>query len=41
MTSLNDLQQDLKNVSDNVLGDLDAEDRVRMFLKAAAEGQDD
>jgi len=41
MTSLNDLQQDLKNVSDNVLSNLSAEERVRMFLKAAAEGQDD
>jgi len=41
MKRLNDLKHDVKNVQDNVLGDLDAEERVRMFLKAAAEGQDD
>jgi hypothetical protein len=41
MKRLTDLQHDVKNVQDNVLGDLDADDRVRMFLKAAAGDQDD
>ncbi|MDL0123518.1 hypothetical protein [Halobacterium salinarum] len=41
MKRLTELQHDVKNVQDNVLGDLDADDRVRMFLKAAAEGQED
>ncbi|WP_254538933.1 hypothetical protein [Halomarina litorea] len=41
MKRLTDLQHDVKNVQDTVLGDLDADERVRMFLKAAAEGQDD
>ena len=41
MKRLTDLQQDVKNVRDTVLTDLDADERVRIFLKAAAEGQDD
>lgn len=41
MKRITDLRHDVKNVQDNVLGDLDPEERVRMFLKAAAEGQDD
>jgi hypothetical protein len=41
MKGLTDLQHDVKNVQDNVLGDLDADERVRMFLKAAAGGQDE
>jgi len=41
MTRITDLHQDLKNVQDNVLGDLDADERVRMFLKAAAEDRED
>jgi hypothetical protein len=41
MKRLTDLQHDVKNVQDGVLGDLDADERVRMFLKAAAGDQDD
>ena len=41
MERLTDLRHDVKNVQDNVLGDLDADERVRMFLKAAAEGLED
>lgn len=41
MKRINDLQQDFKSVSDNVLGDLSTEERIRMYVKAAAEGQDD
>jgi hypothetical protein len=41
MTRISDLHQDVKNVQDTVLGDLEADERVRMFLKAAAEGEDD
>lgn len=41
MTSIDDLHHDLKNVSDTVLRDLDTEERIRIFAKAAAEGEDD
>ncbi|GAB6880736.1 hypothetical protein JCM17823_30210 [Halorubrum gandharaense] len=41
MKRLTDLRHDVKNVQDTVLADLDADERVRMFLKAAADGQDD
>ncbi|SDK19987.1 hypothetical protein SAMN05216226_1412 [Halovenus aranensis] len=41
MKRLTDLRHDVKNVQDNVLGDLDVDERVRMFLKAAAEGKED
>ena len=41
MTRITDLHQDVETAQDAVLGDLDADERVRMFLKAAAEGQDD
>lgn len=41
MKRLTDLRHDVKNVQDNVLGDLDADERVRMFLKAAAGDQDE
>ena len=41
MKRLTDLQRDVKNVQDTVLTDLDADERVRMFLKAAAEGKED
>lgn len=34
MTSIDDLQHDLKSVSDSVLGDLSPEERVSMFAKA-------
>jgi hypothetical protein len=40
MTSIDDLHHDLKNVSDTVLGDLDAEERIRVFAKEAADGND-
>lgn len=36
-----DLKDDLESVSDNVLGDLGAEERIRMYVKAAAKGQDE
>ena len=38
MTSIDDLHHDLKNVSDTVLRDLDAEERIRVFAKEAAKG---
>jgi len=41
MKRINDLQHDLKDVSDNVLGNLSTEERIRMYLKAAAEDQDE
>jgi hypothetical protein len=41
MTRITDLHQDVKTVQDTVLGDLDADERVRMFLKAAAEDHED
>ena len=41
MKRLSDLQRDVKNVQDTVLTDLDADERVRMFLTAAAEGLED
>ena len=37
MNRLTDLKHDVKNVQDTVLADLDTEQRVRMFVKAAAE----
>lgn len=37
MNRLTDLKHDVKNVQDTVLVDLDTEQRVRMFVKAAAE----
>ena len=41
MTSIDDLKHDLKGVSDTVLRDLDTEDRIRVFAKEAAEGNDE
>lgn len=41
MKRINDLQHDLKNVSDNVLGNLSTGERIRMFMKAAAEDRED
>jgi len=41
MKGLTDFKRDVKDVQDNVLGDLDPEERTRMFLKAAAAGQDE
>jgi len=40
MTSIDDLQHDLKGVSDTVLGDLSTEERIRVFAKEAADGND-
>lgn len=37
MKRINDLQHDLQSVSDNVLGDLSTEERIRMHVEAAAE----
>ena len=41
MTRITDLHQDVETAQDAVLGGLDADERVRMFLKAAAEGKED
>jgi len=41
MKRIDDLKHDVNNVQDNVLGDLDGEERVRMFLKAAAEDREE
>ncbi|GAB6880737.1 hypothetical protein JCM17823_30110 [Halorubrum gandharaense] len=41
MTSIDDLQHDLKRVSDAALGDLDAEERLRLFIKAAADDREE
>jgi len=41
MTSIDDLHHDLKGVSDNVLGDLDTEERLRLFIQEAAEDRED
>jgi hypothetical protein len=40
MTSIDDLQHDLKGVSDTVLGNLSTEERIRVFAKEAAAGND-
>ena len=40
MTSIDDLKHDLKGVSDTVLGDLSTEERIRVFAKEAADGND-
>jgi len=40
MTSIDDLQHDLKGVSDTVLGNLSTEERIRVFAKEAADGND-
>lgn len=41
MTSIDDLKHDLKGVSDGVLGDLDTEERLRVFIKEAAEDREE
>lgn len=41
MKRITDLQHDLKNVRDKQLGDLSTKERIQIFLKAAAEGQDE
>lgn len=41
MKRLTDLKHDVKNVQDTVLGDLDTQERVRLFMKAAAEDRED
>lgn len=41
MTSIDDLKHDLKGVSDTVLGDLDTEERLRLFIQEAAEDRED
>ena len=41
MTSIDDLHHDLKNVSDTVLGDLSTEERIRVFAKEAADGNEE
>jgi len=40
MTSIDDLKHDLKGVSDTVLGNLSTEERIRVFAKEAADGND-
>ena len=41
MTSIDDLQRDVKGVSDTILGDLSTEERIRIFAKKAAEGDEE
>jgi len=41
MTSIDDLRNDVKNIGDKHLGDLDPEDRLRVFIKEAAEGREE
>lgn len=41
MTSIDDLKDDLRNVGDIQLGNLSTEDRLRYFVKEAAEDQED
>ena len=41
MTSIDDLKHDLKGVSDTVLGNLSTEERIRVFAKEAADGNED
>jgi len=41
MTSIDDLQHDLKGVSDAVLGGLSTEERIRIFAKEAADGNEE
>jgi hypothetical protein len=41
MTSIDDLQHDLKGVTDTVLGDLSTEERIRIFAKEAADGNEE
>lgn len=41
MTSIDDLKHDLKGVSDTVLGNLSTEERIRVFAKEAAEGNEE
>ncbi|WP_254538932.1 hypothetical protein [Halomarina litorea] len=41
MTSIDDLKHDLKGVSEGVLGDLDTEERLRVFIKEAAEDREE
>jgi hypothetical protein len=41
MTSIDDLQHDLKGVSDGVLSDLDTEERLRVFIQEAAEDREE
>lgn len=41
MTSLTDLQHDLKNVSDNVLSNLSPDEHLRVLIQEMAEGRDE
>ena len=41
MKRIDDLKHDVKDVSDNVLGDLSTEERIRVFARKAAEGDDE
>jgi hypothetical protein len=41
MTSIDDLQHDLKGVSDTVLGNLSTEERIRVFAEKAADGNEE
>jgi hypothetical protein len=41
MTSIDDLKHDLKGVSDSVLGNLSTEERIRVFAKEAADGNEE
>ena len=41
MTSIDDLRNDVKNIGDKQLGDLDAEERLRLFIQEAAEDREE
>jgi hypothetical protein len=41
MTSIDDFKHDTKGVSDTVLGDLDTEERLRLFIQEAAEDREE
>jgi hypothetical protein len=41
MTSIDDLKHDVKSIGDKQLGDLDAEERLRLFIQEAAEDREE
>ena len=41
MTSIDDLRNDVKSIGDKQLGDLDTEERLRLFIKEAADGREE
>jgi hypothetical protein len=41
MKRIDDLKHDVQDISDNVLGDLDTEERIRTFVRETAEGNEE